>query len=197
MAKGRFIVLEGVDRCGKTLQSKLLAERLVESGREVGLFSTPDYEGFAGQEISNHLRGKQVRDALGFECLQIANRYVVASRVSEAILSGCVAICVRWWQSALLYGYMSGHGADVIRRACSFLPEPDLNILVDVNPMEISDRYDRQNTYEQDLAVQVRLAHAYRRLWEQHGGSGNWVVVDGSEDSDKVADQIAELVETG
>lgn len=190
MSRARFIVLEGVDRCGKTLQSKLLAGKLAEMGREVGVFSTPDYGGFAGQEISDQLRGKKPRDALGFEGLLIANRYVVASRVRDALATGRSAICVRWWQSAILYGQVSGHDVVDLQRACACLPEPDLNILVDVDPMVIADRYDRQNFYEQDLAVQVRLVHAYRRLWDINGGNGRWVVVDGSGAEDVVTSQI-------
>ena len=193
MSRGIFVVLEGVDRCGKTSQGKLLVEMLTRLGREASLFSTPDYEGFAGKEIGDHLRGKQARDALGFECMLIANRYEVAGRVRDALAMGRSAICVRWWQSALLYGHASGHEAEVVRRICSSLPEPDLNILVDVNPLEIAERYDRQNIYEQDLGVQVRLSHAYRKLWEVNGGGDRWPVVDGAKDSVVLAEQILAL----
>jgi dTMP kinase len=194
MAKGIFVVLEGVDRCGKTTLGQLLTERLSQRGRDVSLLSTPDYHGFAGKEIGDHLKGRQARDALGFECMLIANRYEVAGRVRDSLAMGRAAICVRWWQSALLYGHASGHDVDVVRRTCSSLPEPDLNILVDVNPLEIADRYDRQNLYEQDLGVQVRLAHAYRKLWEVNGGGDRWSVVDGARDPAALAEQILVLV---
>jgi dTMP kinase len=193
MSKGIFVVIEGVDRCGKTTLSKLLAENLAAQGRDFDLFSTPDYGGFAGKEIGDHLRGKHVLDALDFECMLIANRYEVAGRVRDALAMGRAAICVRWWQSALLYGHASGHDADVVRRTCSSLPEPDLNILVDVNPLEIAERYDRQNIYEQDLGVQVRLAHAYRKLWEVNVGGDRWSVVDGAKDPAALAWQILAL----
>ena len=39
--KGKFIVLEGPDRCGKSTQAKLLYNRLVECGHEVVLTREP------------------------------------------------------------------------------------------------------------------------------------------------------------
>jgi dTMP kinase len=194
MSRGIFVVLEGVDRCGKTTLGKLLVERLTRLGREVSFFSTPDYDGFAGKEIGDHLLGKQTRDALGFECMLIANRYEVAGRVRDALAMGRAAICVRWWPSSLLYGQISGHDVYDISRACSLLPEPDLNILVDVNPLEIAERYDRRNLYEQDLGMQVRLSLAYRKLWGANGCGDRWSVVDGAKDSAALVEQISVLV---
>jgi dTMP kinase len=40
-ARGAFIVLEGMDRSGKTTQVKLLESRLVEAGRRVHLMRFP------------------------------------------------------------------------------------------------------------------------------------------------------------
>lgn len=40
-ARGAFIVLEGLDRSGKTTQAKLLEQRFVEEGRPVKLMRFP------------------------------------------------------------------------------------------------------------------------------------------------------------
>lgn len=41
MARGAFVVLEGLDRSGKTTQVKLLQSRLIEAGRRVQLMRFP------------------------------------------------------------------------------------------------------------------------------------------------------------
>ncbi len=196
MDKGFFVVLEGVDRCGKTSQAELLVERLLARGISARRFSTPDYGGFAGRAIEEHLVGVRAGDYLALECLQLANRYEVASRIEETLKRGEVAVCVRWSQSAELYGEVSGQDVAAIRRACSFLPVPDLNILVDANPEEIAVRYDKRNTYEQDLALQVQLSRNYRSMWGARAdATGRWRVVDGWRDPHVVAAEIAWIFE--
>lgn len=41
VARGAFVVLEGLDRSGKTTQVKLLESRLVEAGRRVQVMRFP------------------------------------------------------------------------------------------------------------------------------------------------------------
>lgn len=41
VARGAFVVLEGLDRSGKTTQVKLLQSRLIEAGRRVQLMRFP------------------------------------------------------------------------------------------------------------------------------------------------------------
>lgn len=41
VARGAFVVLEGLDRSGKTTQVKLLQSRLVEAGKRVQLMRFP------------------------------------------------------------------------------------------------------------------------------------------------------------
>lgn len=41
VARGSFVVLEGLDRSGKTTQVKLLQSRLIEAGRRVQLMRFP------------------------------------------------------------------------------------------------------------------------------------------------------------
>ena len=41
LKRGAFLVFEGVDRCGKTTQTKLLVEKLKQDGRKVELMRFP------------------------------------------------------------------------------------------------------------------------------------------------------------
>lgn len=57
--KGKFIVLEGLDGSGKSVQYSLLCEYLRQAGNEVAPVDFPNYEGsFHGQLIGRYLRGE-------------------------------------------------------------------------------------------------------------------------------------------
>ena len=203
-----FVVIEGVDRCGKSLQGELLLGRILARGARASLHTTPDYSSLAGKLASGMLSGslqltslfcgkKSPLDPLALECAAVCDRYVVASRVRESLLKGKHAVCVRWWQSALVYGADDALDREFILDACSSLPWPDLNVLLDVGVDDVRSRLDPGKRYESDPEQQRRLAGAYLDLWRQRGGSegtDRWPVVNGSGNPDEVAARIWEVV---
>ena len=54
-ARGRFIVLEGLDRSGKTTQTTMLKEHLDSSGHAVKLMRFPNRETGTGKLINQYL----------------------------------------------------------------------------------------------------------------------------------------------
>lgn len=207
MKPAPIIVIEGIDRVGKTLQAERLVRGLLESGIQAELFSTPDYGEFGGQLISNFLHQRAIvvtslegvdkfptlSSETALECLQICNRYAVAERIREATSRGVIAVCVRWWQSSLLYGQSDGLDEAWIRRACSFLPVADLNILLSVDPTQVRERASDTDRYESDLGRQLLLAGAYEKLWrsEAEANGSAWKFVDGGHSVVDVAAQVA------
>ena len=57
MDKGKIIVLEGLDGCGKSTQLDLLY-RSVSAVREARLISFPNYDSSTGKVVSDYLAGK-------------------------------------------------------------------------------------------------------------------------------------------
>ncbi len=56
--KGKFVVFEGTDGCGKTTQVALLKERLVKEGYKVAVVDFPQYsETFFGKLVGQYLAG--------------------------------------------------------------------------------------------------------------------------------------------
>lgn len=58
MAKGRLIVLEGLDGSGKATQAKLLAKRLADSGAPVREITFPNYDSEASALVKMYLAGQ-------------------------------------------------------------------------------------------------------------------------------------------
>lgn len=54
----KFIVIDGLDGCGKATQTKLLANRLSKEGKDVVEFSFPDYESDSSAAVKMYLRGE-------------------------------------------------------------------------------------------------------------------------------------------
>jgi len=99
-------------------------------------------------------------------------------------------VCVRWWQSSVFYGELDGVDPLVTLDACSHLPEPDIHLLLDVDPDEVSKRLYISTRYE-DPAIQRGLAKAYQGMWENHRGKDpGWIVVQGDATPTEVADRI-------
>ena len=202
-----FVVLEGVDRCGKSRQAERLVSRLVSLGRPAREVSTPDYASPVGEMISRHLAddvyladasGNTSRyDPLAFECVQIVDKYATSARISRMLDDGTSVASARWWQSALVYGQDDGIDSGLILDAIERLIQPDLSVLLDVDPVKIMKRCDHHNRYERDLAKQQRLADRYRELWHDERYTSlthDWRVVSGEGSEDEVADRVWQAV---
>ena len=57
-AKGRLIIIEGLDGSGKNTQAKLLAEALQSAGGQVRMVSFPNYDSDSSALIKMYLSGK-------------------------------------------------------------------------------------------------------------------------------------------
>jgi len=134
---GKFIVLDGPDGCGKTIQSKLLAEYLEKQGIEV--IQTYDPGGTKiGDQISNLLK----YDAKGKMAIETETMLFMASRaqlvtevVKPAIESGKTVLCDRFISSTCAYQGSSGYPVNKIIELGKFAIGdfwPDLTIIIDV-----------------------------------------------------------------
>lgn len=217
-----FICIEGIDAAGKATQSRLLAERL---GAE--LFSFPDYEQPAGHLILGHLKGyweaapsadgvykmgvvaaedgrpisladTKALNAFVFQALQLTNRMEHATRISRLLAQGADVVADRYWPSGWAYGQADGLDGGWLERIQGYLPQPDLYLLLDVDPAHsVERRPDRRDRYEEQPGLQARVAFLYRRLWrERQRGEGGlrWVVIDGRKSIENVSQQIEEAV---
>jgi dTMP kinase len=73
--RGAFIVLEGLDRSGKTTQVKLLEQRFVEEGKKVKVMRFPDRTTPIGQMIDNYLKSNVEMEDHVIHLLFSANRW--------------------------------------------------------------------------------------------------------------------------
>ena len=197
--RGRFIVIDGVDGCGKSTQARRLVTALeAERGvspvhvREPG--STP-----AGERIRDVLLSREHDLDAGVEALLLAaaRRQMLAERVSPALRQGRDVVCERFHPSTFAYQAVAG-GLDE-QSVLELLgvwaddPRPDLVIVIDTAPETAAARGPGPGDRIEDKGVdfQRRVACGYRRFAQRVPGT---VVVDGERSEEQVAADILEQV---
>ena len=73
--RGLLIVFEGLDRCGKSTQTRLLSEHLLANNYDSKLVQFPDRGTMLGGIISQYLKGSQELSDEVIHLLFAANRW--------------------------------------------------------------------------------------------------------------------------
>jgi dTMP kinase len=175
MTRGLFVSLDGIDGCGKSTQSRLLADWLVGRGLNVVACRDP-----GGTPLGDELRTilLQSRGTIGPTAealLFMASRAQLVDEVIRPALGrGDVVVSDRFLLANVAY---QGHGCGLdvgrlweVGRMASGDLEPDLALVLDLSPEEAAARRDRpadrMESRGADFLDRVRrgfLAEARRR----------------------------------
>lgn len=91
-ARGAFILFEGVDRCGKTTQTKLLAEYCQEKTGAAELIRFPDRETTIGKLIDSYLRSASNLNDNSIHLLFSANRWESSENIEKKLKAGTTLV---------------------------------------------------------------------------------------------------------
>jgi len=147
---GKFIVLDGPDGCGKTTQTKLLAEWIKSQNVQAVTFRDPG-DTTIGEKIREILLSPEhsVMDTRTELLLYMAARAQLwAEKIAPALKENKCVILDRWLCSTCAYqGYAGGFGMEkVIKIATDCLERvwPDMTIILDVDIQTALQRLNRQ-----------------------------------------------------
>ena len=185
MNTGKFIVIEGIDGTGKTELAYWLARELVTTlGHRAKLVHEP------GSIIENEIRCMFKRSAGPpspdiMTALFTADRLLhMESSVCPALRSGVHVISDRHKLSTLVYQTVNGASSELVNMMVDLpQPEPDLTIILDMDPAVARARMEARNSkldsYERDIDRQRIMRALYLEHRSRFGPS---VVIDASED---------------
>jgi dTMP kinase len=146
---GRFVVLDGPDGCGKTVQLGLLSTYFKNEG--IAIVQTNDPGGTKiGDQISKLLKydAKGEMDVQTEIMLFMASRaQLVAEIIKPALLEGKTVLCDRFISSTCAYQGSSGYPAEKIielGRVAVGDVWPDLTIIIDIPVEEGLERTGRK-----------------------------------------------------
>ncbi|KAM7185256.1 thymidylate kinase [Naviculisporaceae sp. PSN 640] len=134
--RGALIVLEGLDRSGKTTQVKLLEQRFVELGKKVKLMRFPDRTTPIGQMIDSYLKSQADMDDHVIHLLFSANRWEAVRTIITLLASGTTVLCDRYYHSGIVYSAAKQNPSltlDWARAPEIGLPRPDLVLFLDLD----------------------------------------------------------------
>ena len=138
--RGKFIVVDGPDGCGKSTQTSLLVNWIEERGVAVEPFRDPGDTAIGEKVRQILLAPEHIEMSTRTELLlyMAARAQLWEERIAPALKGGQCVVLDRWLSSTCAYqGYAGGFGIDKVIRIgqdCLERPWPDLTIILDVNP---------------------------------------------------------------
>lgn len=206
--RGLFITLEGPEGSGKSLQGRLLAERLAGRGLRALLTREPGGTPLGDRLRDLLLQGADLAIAARAEALLMcASRAQLVERaILPALERGEHVVCDRYGDSTLAYqGYGRGLDLDGLRAVLSFATRglaPDLTVLLDLPVADGLARKNRQdagaladwNRFEaESRAFHARVRAGYLALAAAE--PARWRVLDARQPPDLLADELWSHVE--
>jgi dTMP kinase len=188
--KGKIIVIEGTDKAGKTIQSRMLMEALKVSGKVCVTLDFPDYTTPIGMEIRAFLDGRRDYPSEVKHLLFSANRWEKKKEIESMIENGTIVIMNRYWQSNLIYGAASGMDTSWLLRLDKGLPKEDIVLVLLVNTSVSTKRAETQDVFEADVQLAARAYKNYLKFAKQY----KWKVLDGSKSKDQVHQEIMKVI---
>lgn len=133
MRRGKLIVLEGLDRSGKSSVAKFIFNLLSENQPTVCM-NFPDRTTPIGKMINEFLNNHTELSNEAIHLLFSANRWEKMKLISETLEAGTHIICDRYWYSGVAYSVAKGMDFEWCQWPDKGLINPDLIIYLRANP---------------------------------------------------------------
>ncbi len=169
VTRGKLIVFEGVDGCGKSTQVALLAEVLRARGQDVVATKEPT-DGEHGRRIRAMARsGERVAAETELAWFVDDRRQHVAELIDPALAAGRIVVSDRYFLSSVAYQGARGlDWRDILADSEAEFPLPDLAIAIEIDPERALERVDaRAGTAEpvfEEIAFQRDVAQIFAEL---------------------------------
>jgi len=206
-----FVVFEGIDGSGKTTVSNRVAERLRESGvpvthlRAEGKFVSAVSESI--RELGRDARNLELEPEAEFLLYVARDVQLIQQALRPALARGDVVLADRFLYTAEVLGrcgrHLSRQFVDPILAAAAGGLEPDLVVLVDVDPtlararrkafkIEVVDPRPPSRKGLSGVGLQHRIRRGYLELAAER--RDRWVVVENEESLDETLARVTELL---
>ena len=205
MNKKLFIVIEGIDCCGKSTQAELLQNYFINQGEQAVISPEPS-NGIIGNLIRQALKQRIVfsRDRNLFDqqmaYLFAADRhdhlYNDLDGVYKLIEDNIHVISTRYYFSSLAYNSDTKEQLEFVRSLNQRFPNPDLTIYLDI-PVDVSlNRLQGRSLKEiyETKAKLTKVREQYQQIFADYRGV--LLKIDGTQDRHTIQEQIIEFIRT-
>ncbi|KAF8738949.1 Thymidylate kinase, partial [Rhizoctonia solani] len=191
MVRGAFIVIEGLDRSGKSTQCAQMVSRIEGEGKPVKAIKFPDRTTEIGKLIDAYLQSKAEVDDHTIHLLFSANRWELASSIKSLLESGTTIVCDRYAYSGLAFS-AAKQKPDLSYEWCLSpdvgLPAPDAAFFLEVAPEVAKQR----GGYGQERYENEEMQRAVRQTFQRIGKDvqERWQVVDANRTQGDVEEDL-------
>ena len=211
--RGKLIVITGVDGSGKTVQTKLLCERLLEEGYPVVTTDFPQYgKTFFADMVITYLRrefgsGDSASPSLA-AMLYAGDRWECKEQINIWLREGKIVVSNRYVCDNMAHqGGKINHSTDKekffqwldrLEHQIFAVPRSNLNILLYV-PVEIDYGLvekkepraylagEKKDIHEEDIN---HMQHAQQTFLEIAQGKKDWIIINCTKDSALMSEQM-------
>lgn len=201
--RGTFISFEGIDGSGKSTQIQRLANYLCANGHDVVLTREPGGSDGAEEIRALVLQGNPDRWSAHTEILLFtaARRDHLERTILPALEAGKIVLCDRFADSTRMYqGLSRGDLRGIVDQLHSLMigVEPDLTVLIDMDPAEGLGRAKARKGIEERFedfgeGLQQAMRAGFLALAQEF--KDRFRIIDGAQGINDVAADIARVVE--
>ncbi|XP_071950227.1 thymidylate kinase-like [Antedon mediterranea] len=187
--RGALIILEGVDRSGKTTQSTNLVKTLKNEGEKIELMKLPDRTTETGKVIDKYLKKEIEMEVHAARLLFAANVWEAVPKITKLVESGTTVVIDRYAYSGLAYSAALPVGLNFAwcKASYSGVPRPDLVLFLDISTKDAATRGGfGEERYEQ-TELQSKVSKNYELLRDE-----DWVTVAAGRTIDEIHQEIKE-----
>ncbi|XP_068176308.1 thymidylate kinase [Antennarius striatus] len=187
--RGALIVLEGVDKAGKTTQCRKLVEALQRSGRAAEMMRFPDRTTTIGQLISAYLEKKSDLEDHTVHLLFSANRWEMVPLMKKKLEQGTTLVVDRYAFSGVAFtSAKPGFSLEWCKNPDMGLPNPDLVMFLQLSPAEAALRGQFGEERYETGVFQREVQQKFEQLMKDP--SVNWQVINASQSIEDVHKDI-------
>jgi dTMP kinase len=192
-----FISFEGGEGCGKTTQSRLLAQRIKHLAIPCLALREPGGTRL-GESVRRWLKeksGSSISAQAELLLFNASRSQLVSEVILPALRDGSMVVCDRFADSSLAYqGYGRGLDINSVRQINHFATgglKPDLVFLLDLSPEvglgrkagQEADRFESE-----ELTFHRKVREGFLRLAAAE--PERWVIIDAAAPPDRVSNQV-------
>ncbi|WEW56114.1 Thymidylate kinase [Emydomyces testavorans] len=196
MNRGVLIVVEGLDRAGKSTQCTILTTTLQELGYKAKSIRFPNRATSIGKIIDGYLRGETQLDDHAVHLLFSANRWELASQIRDDISNGICVVIDRYSYSGAVYSAAKSNedlSLDWAWQAEKGLPRPDIWFFLNISPKEAEKRGGYGQERYENVALQLRVGELFKSL-QPLKNNEEMRIIDADRSQEEVAQDISSHV---
>lgn len=177
--RGRLIVVEGLDRAGKTVQCERLVSYLHSQHRQVKAMKFPERTTTIGKMIDSYLKSAETLPDSTIHLLFSANRWELAPQMLEDLENGIDLVVDRYVFSGAAFSAAKGLDLEWCKAPDQGLPVPDKVIFLDVS----SDVAESRGGYGEERYEKKEFQQLVRKQFERlNTPDWSWISADGTID---------------